>query len=178
MLSHVSALAFAPTLQRRTVPSLLHILRWKDRPLPCPRCQSHHIGRWGTYHYRPECKRSWCQSCKRTFNDLTHILLHQGQRPLAYWLLATFLSGTSVWHWPSIEHTGNGRLRTALYMATLSAAQHNPMIKALYTRLRAAGKPEKVARCASARKLLHIAWAVVRKTQWFDPSSAPQMQRA
>ena len=26
-------------------------------------------------------------------------------------------SGTSVWHWPSIGHTGNGRLRTALYMA-------------------------------------------------------------
>jgi hypothetical protein len=104
----------------------LHTLRWKHRPLPCPRCQSHHIGRWGTYH----------------------------------------------------EHTGSGRLRTALYMATLSAAQDNLMIKALYIRLRAAGKPEKVARCASARKLFHIAWTVVRKTQWFDPSSARQMQRA
>jgi Transposase IS116/IS110/IS902 family len=62
-------------------------------------------------------------------------------------------SGTSVWHRPSIGHTGNGRLRTAFYMATLSAAQHNPVIKAFYTRLRAAGKPEKVARCAAARKL-------------------------
>ncbi len=86
-------------------------------------------------------------------------------------------SGTSVWHRPSIGHTGNGRLRTAFYMATLSAAQHNPMIKAFYTRLRAAGKPEKVARCAAARKLLHIAWAVVTKAQWFDPSYARQMQR-
>ena len=86
-------------------------------------------------------------------------------------------SGTSVWHRPSIGHTGNGRLRTAFYMATLSAAQHNPMIKAFYTRLRAAGKPEKVARCAAARKLLHIAWAVVTKDQWFDPSYARQMQR-
>jgi transposase len=81
-------------------------------------------------------------------------------------------SGTSVWHRPSIGHTGNGRLRTACYMATLSAAQHTPMIKAFYTRLRAAGKPEKVARCAAARKLLHIAWAVVTKDQWFDPSYA------
>jgi transposase len=87
-------------------------------------------------------------------------------------------SGTSVWPRPSIGHTGNGRLRTALYMATLSAAQHNPMIKAFYTRLRAAGKPEKVARCAAARKLLHIAWAVVTKAQWFDPNYAPQRQRA
>jgi transposase len=87
-------------------------------------------------------------------------------------------SGTSVWHRPSIGHTGHGRLRTALYMATLSAAQHNPMIKAFYTRLRAAGKPEKVARCAAARKLLHIAWAVVTKAQWFDPNYAPEMQKA
>ena len=86
--------------------------------------------------------------------------------------------GTSVWHRPSIGHTGNGRLRTAFYMATLSAAQHNPMIKAFYARLRAAGKLEKVARCAAARKLLHIAWAVVTKAQWFDPDYAPEMQRA
>jgi transposase-like protein len=66
-------------------------LRWKGRPLQCPRCQSHHIGRWGTYHYRPGCTRYWCHNGKRTFNDLTNTLLHQSQRPLAYWLLATFL---------------------------------------------------------------------------------------
>ena len=81
-------------------------------------------------------------------------------------------SGSSVWHRPSIGHTGNGRLRTAFYMATLSAAQHNPVIKAFYTRLREVGKPEKVARCAAARKLLHIAWAVVKKDQQFDPYHA------
>jgi transposase len=81
-------------------------------------------------------------------------------------------SGSSIWHRPAIGHTGNSRLRTAFYMATLSAAQHNPIIKAFYTRLREAGKPEKVARCASARKLLHIAWAVVKKDQRFDPHYA------
>ena len=69
----------------------IHTLRWKDRPLQCPRCQSHHIGQWGMYQYRPGCKRYWCHSCKRTFNDLTDTLLHQSQRPLAYWILATFL---------------------------------------------------------------------------------------
>jgi transposase len=78
-------------------------------------------------------------------------------------------SGTSVWHRPAIGHTGNGRLRTAFYMATLSAVQHNPVIKTFYARLRLAGKPEKVARCAAARKLLHLAWAVVKKGQQFDP---------
>jgi transposase-like protein len=69
----------------------LHTLRWKDRPLQCPRCQSYHIGRWGIYQHRPGCQRSWCHSGKRTFNDLTATLLHQSQRPLAYWILATFL---------------------------------------------------------------------------------------
>ena len=69
----------------------LHTLRWHDRPLQCPRCQSHPIGQWGTYHYRPGCKRYWCQSCKRTFNDRTDTLLHRSQRPLASWLLATLL---------------------------------------------------------------------------------------
>ncbi len=57
-------------------------------------------------------------------------------------------------------------------MATLTAARFNPVIKAFYSRLREAGKPEKVARCAAARKLLHIAWAVVKKDQPFDPNEA------
>lgn len=77
-------------------------------------------------------------------------------------------SGSSVRGRPSIGHTGHGRLRAALYMATLSAAQHNPVIRSFYTRLRAAGKAHKVARCAAARKLLHIAWAVVTKGQPFE----------
>jgi transposase len=81
-------------------------------------------------------------------------------------------SGSSVWHRPSIGHSGNGRLRTAFYMATLTAARFNPAIKAFYNRLLEAGKPEKVARCAAARKLLHMAWAVVKKDQPFDPNYA------
>jgi transposase len=78
-------------------------------------------------------------------------------------------SGRSVRGRPSIGHDGNGRLRTALYLATLSAARHNPAIRAFFQRLRAAGKPMKVARCAAARKLLHLAWALATKRQRFDP---------
>ena len=69
----------------------IHTLRWKDRPLQCPRCQSQDVDPWGQYHYRPGCKRYWCNGCKRTFNDLTNTLLHQSKRSLAYWILATFL---------------------------------------------------------------------------------------
>jgi hypothetical protein len=35
----------------------LRTLRWKDRPLDCPRCQSQEVHPWGTYHYRPGLKR-------------------------------------------------------------------------------------------------------------------------
>lgn len=83
-------------------------------------------------------------------------------------------SGTSVRGRERIGRGGHKRLRTALYMATLAAARHNPLIKAFYDRLRAAGKPPKVARCAAARKLLQLAWAVVRKGQAFDPAYAQQ----
>ena len=55
-------------------------------------------------------------------------------------------------------------------MATLSAIQHNPLIKAFYQHLIAKGKAKKVVICAAARKLLHIAWAVATKKQSFDPS--------
>ena len=79
-------------------------------------------------------------------------------------------SGTSIRGRPCIGHGGNGRVRTALYMATLSAARYNPVIKTFYTRLREAGKPAKVARCAAARKLMHLAFAVVTKEQDFNPS--------
>jgi transposase len=79
-------------------------------------------------------------------------------------------SGTSVRGRASIGHGGHARLRTALYMATLTAARFNPVIQAQYERLRAAGKPAKVARCAAARKLLHLAYAVVTKKRAFDPA--------
>ena len=69
----------------------IHMLRWKGRPLQCSRCQSQDVDPWGQYHYRPGCKRSWCNGCKRTFNDLTATLLHQSKRSLPYWMLATFL---------------------------------------------------------------------------------------
>jgi len=69
----------------------IHTLRWKERPLHGPRCQSHNIRPWGTYHYRPELHRYWCKGCRRTFNDLTHTLLAQAKHSLAHGILAPFL---------------------------------------------------------------------------------------
>jgi transposase len=79
-------------------------------------------------------------------------------------------SGTSVRGRPELGRGGHKRVRKALYMASLSAAQHNPKLQPLYARLRAKGKGSKLAHGAVARKLLHLAWAVVTKRRPFDPT--------
>jgi len=86
ILSHLHQLFHAQTCQ-----AYIHTLRWKDRPLQCPRCQSQDIRPWGNYHYRSGCKRYRCRDCTRTFNDLTGTVLHQSKQSLSHWILATFL---------------------------------------------------------------------------------------
>ncbi len=62
---------------------------------------------------------------------------------------------------------GRKEVRAVLYMATMSAMQHNPVIKAFHSRLIAAGKPAKVAIVACMRKLLTILNAMLRdQTLW------------
>jgi transposase len=64
---------------------------------------------------------------------------------------------------------GRAEVRSALYMATLSAMRYNPAIAATYQRLTAAGKPKKVAMVACMRKLLIILNAMMRDaTSWDD----------
>jgi transposase len=69
----------------------------------------------------------------------------------------------------SIGGAGHAALRQALYMAALSASRFNPILRTFYTRLLQRGKLRKVALCAVARKLLHLAWALVVKQRDFDP---------
>ena len=78
-------------------------------------------------------------------------------------------SGTSL----RGDHIGGGRacVRTALYMAALSAIRCNPVFKAAYQRMRAAGKPPKVAIIAIARKLAVLANAVVKANQPWAPTN-------
>ncbi len=59
------------------------------------------------------------------------------------------------------------QVRSALYMATLSAMRYNPPIATFYKRLIAAGKPKKVAMVACMRKLLTVLNAMLRdNTSW------------
>lgn len=78
-------------------------------------------------------------------------------------------SGTSLHGNLSIGNGGHERLRRALYLAALPASRFNPILSTFYTRLLARGKPKKLALCAVARKLLHLAWAIVTKQVPVDP---------
>ena len=57
---------------------------------------------------------------------------------------------------------GRANVRSALYMACLSATRYDPTIKAFYERLVAANKPKKVALTACMHKLLTIINAVIK----------------
>ena len=62
---------------------------------------------------------------------------------------------------------GRARVRAMLYMGALSASRFNPVIRACYQRLLAAGKPKKVALTACMRKLLVILNAMLKHhTRW------------
>lgn len=65
---------------------------------------------------------------------------------------------------------GRARVRSTLYMASLTAARYNPAVRAFYERLVAAGKPRKVALVACMRKLLSILNAVVRDSVPWIPT--------
>jgi transposase len=66
-----------------------------------------------------------------------------------------------------LVYGGRASVRAVLYMAALVASKCNPVIRAFYQRLRAAGKPAKVALTACMRKLLVILNAIARSgTPW------------
>ena len=65
---------------------------------------------------------------------------------------------------------GRATVRSALYLSVWSAAKWNPVIRLFHDRLRAKGKPGKVAQVACMRKLLTILNAMVRDGRPWDPS--------
>ncbi|UPQ83487.1 IS110 family transposase [Pseudomonas knackmussii] len=68
----------------------------------------------------------------------------------------------------TISRMGSARLRAGLYMPAVTALTYNPAITALKKRLEAKGKAGKQIVCAAMRKLLHIAYGVLKSGQPFD----------
>jgi transposase len=76
--------------------------------------------------------------------------------------LAPFTRESGQWRGRSFIGGGRPAVRAALYMGALVAKQFNPVLKAFFDRLVAAGKPKMVALIAVARKLLTILNAILR----------------
>jgi transposase len=70
---------------------------------------------------------------------------------------------------------GRATVRTALYMGALVATRYNPVLKAFYHRLLAAGKAKKVALVACMRKLLTILNAMLKHRQPWCPERVPRV---
>lgn len=83
-------------------------------------------------------------------------------------------SGSSVRSKPRLSKVGSSRLRRALYFPALTALRFNPLIKALGLRLSAAGKSKMLILGAAMRKLLHIAYGVLKSQQPFNPKFLTQ----
>jgi transposase len=79
--------------------------------------------------------------------------------------LAPFTRQSGKWRGKSFIGGGRTTVRAALFMGAMVAKKHNPVLKAFFDRLVAAGKPKMVALIAVARKLLTILNAIVRDNQ-------------
>lgn len=83
--------------------------------------------------------------------------------------VAPFNRESGVYQGKRMIRGGRPKIRTAMYMAMMSAIQCNPKFKAIYHRLVAAGKPKKVAIIACIRKLIVIINSMVRDGVMWDP---------
>jgi transposase len=81
--------------------------------------------------------------------------------------LAPYTRQSGKWKGKSMIGGGRKDVRASVFMAAMVGARFNPVLKAFYARLVAAGKPKMVALIATARKLLTILNAILRgKTPW------------
>ncbi len=86
------------------------------------------------------------------------------------------ISGSSVYRRSKLTKTGNQNIKTALYFPALSAIQHNPIVIALALRLEEKDKEKMVIVGAAMRKLLQLAYGVLKSGQPFDPNYATKIQ--
>lgn len=83
-------------------------------------------------------------------------------------------SGSSVRGKARLSKVGSPRLRKCLYFPAMTALRWNPLIKALGLRLSAQGKPKMLILGAAMRKLLHLAYGVLKSGKPFDVNFCAQ----
>jgi transposase len=89
--------------------------------------------------------------------------------------VAPFNRDSGQWRGRRTIWGGRATVRAVLYMSALVGIRHNPVIRAFYERLLAAGKEKKVALTACMRKLLTILNAMVKHQQPWQPKVVKSM---
>ena len=92
-----------------TCQAYIHPLRWKDRPLQCPRCHSLNVGPWGTYHAQPGLKRYRCKEKGCTDRP---VLGSEFLRCVGHCLRVSSLTQESMQHEKIVEQNLQRELRT------------------------------------------------------------------
>lgn len=108
-------------------------------------------------------------------SEIVHWSLFDSPRQLAAYAGLTpreRTSGSSVQGKPCLSKVGNARLRKALYLPAMAAKRFNPLIAAFCERLLAKGKAKKQVIGAAMRKLLHLAYGVLKSECPFNPNFA------
>ena len=81
-------------------------------------------------------------------------------------------SGSSVRGKPRVCKQGSAKLRKLLYFPAITAMRCNPVVNALSKRLKQRGKHNMAIITAAMRKLIHIAYGVLKSGKTFDPTLA------
>lgn len=98
------------------------------------------------------------------FTNARAVVAYVGLNPRQY------RSGSSVQRRTRLSKAGNAKVRAALYFPAIVAKQHNPLVQALCARLTARGLCPKAVIGAAMRKLVQLAYGVLKSGRPFDPS--------
>jgi transposase len=108
----------------------------------------------------------------RLLAEIMDVKLYESARQLAAFAgLAPRLheSGSSVRRKARLSKAGAPRLRKALYFPAIAAIRYNPYVRAMSERLKERGKCPMQVIGAAMRKLLHLAYGVLKSGRPFDP---------
>ena len=108
----------------------------------------------------------------KLLGEIMDVKLYESARQLAAFSgLAPRLhqSGSSVKKRAKLSKTGAPRLRKALYFPAIAAIRHNPYVRRMSERLKQRGKCPMQVIGAAMRKLIHIAYGVLKSGRPFDP---------
>lgn len=100
------------------------------------------------------------------FDDVRQVVAYVGLDPTRH------ESGRSVRGSRQISRQGCAALRAALYLPAVVAKKHNPILRSFAQRLESRGKLPKQIVVAVMRKLLHLAYGILRSGRPFDPHHA------